>query len=528
MLPSVSLCKDMSELELVGPSSSTTASGSDPENAINYEETTPFTSAADDKGAFWEACVTNYDDPIALVVLFVSKDNPDGLDNIKVELVKKEVLWTSPTITPSEEVAYLYVPSVLCAKVRVVKISGGALSFRAIKCYAVPKREYRVSKNILTIDKFAVAQPFPINELVNSTAYGNLITASACQELIAMDSLAEDREQEALNLTHHLAGIYSNHKFTHGQHIDTVRVVTLSVFENAKRIFEREARLLDVKAPCYVFGDIHGNFDDLQYFMGNLIPFKHIKYSSHNYLFLGDYVDRGRHDVECLAYLLALKVQSPNKIFILRGNHEDRRQNAKLEESFHRHCVELFGKDNGEEVWRRANEVFNLMPLCAVIDNRIFCCHGGIPRVPRLPNGKLTPIREVMKHVPCPLDTIGDSDNVYQQVATDLLWGDPATDRDTGVRTFERNESRGCSCVFGKDALEEFLASNGFNYFIRAHQWFSFGVNISKSGKLITLFTSSNYCDANSCAGCALVTTDDKIQLLMKEHHPAQSEKKAK
>ena len=291
------------------------------------------------------------------------------------------------------------------------------------------------------------------------------------------------------------------------------------MLENVKAIFARESRLVDVPAPSYVFGDIHGNFQDLLYFMSNLIPFKHIKYSSHNYVFLGDYVDRGRYDVECVAYLIALKVQAPNKVFLLRGNHEDRRQNAKLEESYLKHCIELFGKADGHEVWEKTNEVFDLMPLCAVIDDKLFCAHGGVPRTPIDPNtGKLTPIRQLVNKVQVPLLDINDSEDHLKQLACDLLWADPSQEK--GIMMFERNESRGCSCVFGQEAIEEFLEVNKFESIFRAHQWFSFGVNIAKSAKVITLFTSSNYCDNNSCAGCALVAADKRIQLLMKEHSP--------
>ena len=69
---------------------------------------------------------------------------------------------------------------------------------------------------------------------------------------------------------------------------------------------------------------------------------------------------------------------------------------------------------------------------------------------------------------------------------------------------------------------------NGFDYMMRAHQFFSFGVNISKGGKVITLFSSSNYCDTESCAGCALVGSDHKIQLLMKEHSANKDDPKSK
>eukprot|EP00611_Tribonema_gayanum_P002765 TRINITY_DN1209_c0_g1_i1.p1 TRINITY_DN1209_c0_g1~~TRINITY_DN1209_c0_g1_i1.p1 ORF type:complete len:170 (+),score=41.73 TRINITY_DN1209_c0_g1_i1:1497-2006(+) len=102
------------------------------------------------------------------------------------------------------------------------------------------------------------------------------------------------------------------------------------------------------------------------------------------FLFLGDYVDRGMLGLECLAYLFALKIENPGKLFMLRGNHELRDVNGWIdhygERSFLWQCQNRFGTTLGEEVWETCNAVFDRLPLAAVIDNDIFCVHGGIPR----------------------------------------------------------------------------------------------------------------------------------------------------
>eukprot|EP01062_Namystynia_karyoxenos_P004369 TRINITY_DN11546_c5_g1_i1.p1 TRINITY_DN11546_c5_g1~~TRINITY_DN11546_c5_g1_i1.p1 ORF type:complete len:643 (+),score=243.16 TRINITY_DN11546_c5_g1_i1:89-1930(+) len=563
-LPSLVHCTGgkMEEVMLVTPAeASSSMSGHVPQNGLAPDPGVAWACAADDRAPWWCAPLpAGTTEPVALVVVHAAVHDKCGLPPERTVLteVQVEVLtampsakvpeagiaaWTSAiqSVAPSDQPAdaeklFFFVPSVRGRGIRVKRArSGGArageplaLALRTVQCFVMPATKYKLSKTILTIDKYAVAQPFSLSELAHSTAYANLYTSSAVHELGHQESFVEEREQEALNLTHHLAGIWDPQGmcFKHGQHLQTVQLVMMNVMENAKQIFLSEPKLVDMKAPCYVFGDIHGNFEDLLYFTSNLIPFKHIKYASHGFVFLGDYVDRGPHDVECLAYLLSLKVQAPRKVVLLRGNHEDRRQNARLEESFYNHCVALFGKEAGTQVWQKANEVFELMPLCSVIDNRIFCCHGGVPRVPRDATGQPMRIRQVIEQIPMPLVQVGDSDNPYLQTATDLLWGDPTQDSGKGggkEQYFEKNEARGCSCCFGQKAVSDFLELNSLEYFMRAHQFFSFGVNISKGGKVITLFSSSNYCDHNSCAGCALVATDDRVQLLMKEHQAPQS-----
>eukprot|EP01061_Rhynchopus_euleeides_P041356 TRINITY_DN7183_c0_g1_i1.p1 TRINITY_DN7183_c0_g1~~TRINITY_DN7183_c0_g1_i1.p1 ORF type:complete len:554 (+),score=225.84 TRINITY_DN7183_c0_g1_i1:81-1664(+) len=519
--------KNLASVALVGADSTGHADGGEPDHA-NRDSDMCFISKGTSDASWWGSLRGGITDPVACIVVHPDLRKtavPHGLCGVIAEVMSDStrVAWASPVmIHTSEEPLHIYVPAVVGRRIRLRKCKDngkGKLSFRKVETYLQKAAKYHLSKNILTIDKYSVAQPFSLAELAHSTAYGNLLTTSACCELSTQESMQEEREQEALNLTHHLAGIWNGETFTHGQHVSTTRIVLLSILENVKNIFMEEARLVDVPAPCYVFGDIHGNFQDLIYFMSNLVPFKHVKYSSHNYLFLGDYVDRGAWDVECFAYLMAMKIQAPNKVFLLRGNHEDRRQNAKLEESFFKHCCLLFGDEGGHEVWEKANDVFDVMPLCAVVDGQLFASHGGVPRVPvDEATGQQMCIRKAMAKVPCPLKSVANSSDPYLQMACDLLWADPADDK--YVETFAKNEVRGCACVFGMKAVEDFLSTNKFQSIFRAHQCFSFGVNICKSAKVITVFTSSNYCDNQSCAGCALLTVDHRILLLMKEHTP--------
>lgn len=148
----------------------------------------------------------------------------------------------------------------------------------------------------------------------------------------------------------------------------------IKICNEAKNLFQNCERIIKVTSPCYVIGDIHGNLHDLLIYDRTLWKNGH-SFTLANYLFLGDYVDRGEYSVECILYLLAMKLQSPDKIFILRGNHECR--SLQKEFTFYDECLQKFGPENGEEIWNTFNDVFDVMPLCATIDESIFCAHGG-------------------------------------------------------------------------------------------------------------------------------------------------------
>ena len=471
VLPSVQHCTSghMEEVALAVPASASSfQKGCMPVNATCPDTSTLFRSLDGDDDPYWEAklgCGPTH--PVTLVVVHAGHEDAgcgvEPLRNIEVHLLdeKRAVQWASPEMSVSREGQgdnkrlMVFAPGVACSFVRVRRRGGSnaPLSLRAVQTFVMPASKYSLSRTILTIDKYAVPQPFRLQELATNAAYKNLYTSSACREMNAQESFAEERVQEAINLAHHLGETWDAEKcvFDHGPHLRTVKHILLTIMENVKSLLAMEPRaLVDIKAPCYVFGDIHGNFQDLYYYTSNLIAFRHIKYCAHTFVFLGDYVDRGPHDVECLAYLLSLKLQAPDKVILLRGNHEDRRQNFHLAESFYNHCVKLFGAQDGVEVWEKANELFEYFPVCGVINSRIFCCHGGVPQVPRNAAGKGMRIRDVLDHVSLPIELTGDSDDAYLQTCTDLLWADPAKD----VEQFKANEARGCSCVYGQAALE--------------------------------------------------------------------------
>ena len=157
-----------------------------------------------------------------------------------------------------------------------------------------------------------------------------------------------------------------------------MRTVASSLIElctQVRAIFLQEPRLLKLKPPVYVLGDVHGNFRDLVCFEKAFWRLG-ITLTPSNFLFLGDYVDRGAYCVEVVAYLFAQKIISPNKFHLLRGNHELRRIQQNF--TFYQECQEKFGSGElADRVWTSVNSAFDAMPIAAVVDSKIFCVHGG-------------------------------------------------------------------------------------------------------------------------------------------------------
>lgn len=164
-----------------------------------------------------------------------------------------------------------------------------------------------------------------------------------------------------------------------------------------------------------------------------------------NYLFLGDYVDRGKHSLETICLLLAYKIKYPNKVNLLRGNHEDAKINKIY--GFYDECKRRFNV----RLWKTFTDCFNCMPVAALIDEKILCMHGGLS--PELQN--INQISDIERPAEVP-----DSG-----LLCDLLWSDP----DANVEGWGESD-RGISCTFGPETLQEFLDKNDLDLICRGHQ----------------------------------------------------------
>eukprot|EP01062_Namystynia_karyoxenos_P020514 TRINITY_DN1775_c0_g2_i2.p1 TRINITY_DN1775_c0_g2~~TRINITY_DN1775_c0_g2_i2.p1 ORF type:complete len:617 (+),score=215.89 TRINITY_DN1775_c0_g2_i2:115-1851(+) len=307
----------------------------------------------------------------------------------------------------------------------------------------------------------------------------------------------------------------------------------LSMCKRVKEILLQERMLLRLRSPLYVFGDLHGNFFDLHYFLDRLIAFGEIKCSAASFLFLGDYVDRGDNGVEVAAYLMGLKILAPKKVFMLRGNHESPEVNGDLaqygEMSFRHECHRKFGESKGEDVWKAFNDVFSVLPAAAVIDGKVFAAHGGIPRFDGGTDDRLKLLDS--PHFPR-LDRImqppGFSEPDLQakcrQMMIDLVWSDPA-DPDTVLdqHGFGANPRGGGLRSFGHRAVDIFCKNHGFSHVFRAHQEKANGLRISDDARVVTIFSTSDYVGHQNGAGVIYVG-DSTIRMIIKEPPPVEDD----
>jgi diadenosine tetraphosphatase ApaH/serine/threonine PP2A family protein phosphatase len=301
----------------------------------------------------------------------------------------------------------------------------------------------------------------------------------------------------------------------------------LSLCSAVAKILEKEPRCLFIQSPVYVFGDIHGNLEDLHFFSDNIWRLG-MSLTAGNFLFLGDYVDRGMQCLETVAYLFSMKVTIPNKLYLLRGNHETRDVNG-WEEHYHQRsflyqCRARFGNELGYRVWEACNSVFDRLPLAAVIDQDIFCVHGGIPRPIR--HGSATTTTTRIQDILSVPKVAGinppyeHEDELYQQVASDCIWSDPASEQQElysvdPASGFGESLRGGGAICFGHTAVTQFLQQHALSFIMRAHEAHAEGVAVSKGARVFTVFSTSQDHNqgSNAMAGCILVDSA-KLQVI--------------
>jgi diadenosine tetraphosphatase ApaH/serine/threonine PP2A family protein phosphatase len=287
-----------------------------------------------------------------------------------------------------------------------------------------------------------------------------------------------------------------------------------------EEMLEAESRCIFMQSPVYVFGDIHGNLEDLHFFSDNIWKLG-MNLTAGKFLFIGDYVDRGMSSLECVAYLFGLKLLYPSKIHMLRGNHETRDVNGweehYHEKSFLYQCKDRFGIELGNEVWEEVNQAFDRLPFSAVIDHEIFCIHGGIPRPVDGFKNELHAILG-LPTVAGIMPSYEHEDPWMKRMSADLIWSDPAPESmepRLGVDGFGDSPRGGGAVCFGTNAIENFLEANGLSYVIRAHEAHAHGVSLSKGARVFTVFSTSkdHRQGSRAMAGCILVDFD-KIQVI--------------
>lgn len=235
--------------------------------------------------------------------------------------------------------------------------------------------------------------------------------------------------------------------------------------EKLKEIFAKESNVVHMKSPVTVVGDVHGQFYDvLEIFkIGGECPLT-------NYLFLGDYVDRGYHSIETITLLCLLKLRYPGRIVLLRGNHESR--SVTMVYGFYNECIRKYGT---ADAWKIFTDLFDYLTLSVVIEDRIFCIHGGL-------SPSLLCIDQLKT-----LDRFCEIP--HEGIIADIMWSDPESDNE-----LFKISARGAGYTYGSDIVKRFLHTNGVDHILRAHQLCMEGYQILFDNKLSTVWSAPNYC----------------------------------
>lgn len=253
----------------------------------------------------------------------------------------------------------------------------------------------------------------------------------------------------------------------------------INVIHRAREVIMGEPMLVKVEAPTNICGDLHGQIHDLSTILntGGLPP-------KSRYLFLGDYVDRGKFGIECMMTLLGLKILHPGHMYVLRGNHET--DSICRVYGFYDECKRRFNF----KLYKHFTELFNVLPLAANVEDRALCMHGGLsPELHSL--SQIAVLRRPMQ--------IGD-----HGLACDLLWSDP----DPSVTGWGYSE-RGVSCTFGADIVKRFCNKADIDLIVRAHQVMENGYEFFADRQLVTVFSASNYCGEFTNSGAMIVMDAD-------------------
>lgn len=235
-----------------------------------------------------------------------------------------------------------------------------------------------------------------------------------------------------------------------------------AICHRAREVFLSQPSLLELDAPVKIVGDVHGQYTDLirMFEMCGFPP-------KSNYLFLGDYVDRGKQSLETILLLLCYKLKYPENFFLLRGNHEC--ANVTRVYGFYDECK----RRCNVKIWKTFIDTFNTLPIAAIVAAKIFCVHGGLS--PALSH--MDDIRNIAR--PTDVPDYG--------LLNDLLWSDPADME----QDWEANE-RGVSYCFGKKVITDFLAANDFDLVCRAHMVVEDGYEFFTDRVLVTVFSAPN------------------------------------
>lgn len=285
------------------------------------------------------------------------------------------------------------------------------------------------------------------------------------------------------------------------------------------KILKEEKTFVTIKKikNLIAVGDLHGDsVSTAKYVKGIEELFK--KDELDHVIFLGDYVDRGPDSIKVLNTVIDLKLSYPNKVTLLRGNHETKNvfrifsfiDENSLMNQVNRKYYPLCNKYT-DELKAVLLDFFNALPLAADIDidspslkktRKILAVHGGIPcrRFSDYASNELIwnsfmNLRETNGRIPV------DISNEPYVLGTQILWNDFEC---TGV-TFENvyNKDRTNGRIISKEALENFCKVYNYDFIIRGHTFYGNESIYNLFNKCYTIFSASNYVGSGNTGAIA-------------------------
>lgn len=285
-------------------------------------------------------------------------------------------------------------------------------------------------------------------------------------------------------------------KFIFGpEYADTL----MCLASTASKLCAAQPLLARASLPCKVFGDIHGHLHDmLLLFHAFGAPDEHT-----TFIFNGDFVDRGDHQLAVVGLLFALKILLPGNVWLVRGNHEDRVMNAKY--GFKRHCIDHLAQ-YGLKAYELIHDVFDQLPVACLAGEHVLVVHGGIG------DGRWT--LDDLVCVPRPLarDFLNDP---AQSWIMNILWSDPVDehrDGTLGVHPSPRAWLSSKIVTFPWNITKTFCARNGLHLVVRSHQCKpqSAGFELMHDNMLVRVFSARDYEGHDNDGAVLLIDTCER------------------
>ncbi|CAJ1419116.1 unnamed protein product [Effrenium voratum] len=285
--------------------------------------------------------------------------------------------------------------------------------------------------------------------------------------------------------------------------VDTPEAAAKSFLElvlGCQRIFMTQPILTEADVPCKIFGDIHGQLRDvLLLFHSFGVPGSS---DCPRAVFNGDFVDRGKHQVETVTVLFALKVMYPTQIFLNRGNHEDTTMNQKY--GFMKVVCDSFG-EMGQQVYEAISRCFQCLPFACLIGGKVLALHGGIGDG----QWRLDDLRRV--HRPLSHEQLQAPEN---RLLWNILWSDPIEDDCVSKQVFGVHDSARSKMAvrFGWNVTQDFCVRNGLDLVVRSHQskrW-GLGFDVMHNECLLRVFSARDYENNRNDGAVLQVQWDDE------------------